>query len=399
MSLYRLAEWSSRQLGAWQGVRCDAQCEFFAFDEAAVMAKRKASEEISRGFRAAATLSRCPALNRAENASYKAFPFPVLRPDYSFAMFLHCKVFALALLGASVVLTSAAKTAADGRITFEPGDAKLSGATIQSDNGKQHLSFKNPGDSALWEYKPVRWGMYDVVLALIEGNQSTAELEVELAGKSFKVAHLEEGVPAARLYLPKTEPFSVTIRCVKSPLGTGLQVSALTLVPAPEGKPIVESDAAISLHASNAITHSIMMRYEPATNKNCLGYWVNPSDIAEWQFRVTRPGHYKIQLWQGCGKGQGGSEVLVDVRHGAAVLKETRFIVEETGHFQIFVPRDLGRVHFAEAGDYSLWVKPQKKKAGAVMDVRQVLLLPTEAAALELPGTRPTGALAHSSPD
>src|SRR6185436_18948640 len=57
-------------------------------------------------------------------------------------------------------------------------------------------------------------------------------------------------------------------------------------------------------------------------------------------------------------------------------------VVEETGHVQIFVPRDLGKVNFAKAGTYSLWVKPQRKQAGAIMDVRQVLLTATGAGAM-----------------
>ncbi len=52
-----------------------------------------------------------------------------------------------------------------------------------------------------------------------------------------------------------------------------------------------------------------MMRYEPATNKNCLGYWVNPADWADWTFPVDRPGTFDVEVWQGAGTGQGGSDV------------------------------------------------------------------------------------------
>src|SRR5688572_31351992 len=34
----------------------------------------------------------------------------------------------------------------------------------------------------------------------------------------------------------------------------------------------------ILLHASKAIVHGTMLRYEPETNKICLGYWTKPEE-------------------------------------------------------------------------------------------------------------------------
>lgn len=144
------------------------------------------------------------------------------------------------------------------------------------------------------------------------------------------------------------------------------------------------------LPASNAIPHAVTMRYEPATNKNCLGYWVNAADQAEWRFTVRDPGDYEIEVWQGCGRGQGGSDVGVEVRDASGVLQESTFVVEETGHFQIFIPRRLGRVHFSRSGNYSLWIKPQRKQATAIMDVRKAVLrrIQGDNAAVSFPGKR-----------
>src|ERR1043165_2622444 len=122
----------------------------------------------------------------------------------------------------------------------------------------------------------------------------------------------------------------------------------------------------ILLHASKAIVHGEMLRYEPQTNKNCLGYWTKAEDWAEWKFNVERPGVYDLEVWQGCGKGNGGSDVRVEVAN-----QNFDFVVDETGHFQSFIPRQLGRVHFWKAGEFSLTIKPQNKKAAAVMDIRQ----------------------------
>jgi len=126
----------------------------------------------------------------------------------------------------------------------------------------------------------------------------------------------------------------------------------------------------ITLHASNAVVHGTMLRYEPQTNKNCLGYWTKAEDWADWTFEVPRSGSFEIEVWQGCGKGQGGSDVAVEIAG-----KRFDFVVEDTGHFQNFAPRRIGRVELA-AGKQTLAVKPQRKQAAAVMDIRRVRLWP-----------------------
>ena len=132
-----------------------------------------------------------------------------------------------------------------------------------------------------------------------------------------------------------------------------MNLKAVSLRPAPEGRPVTQdAGGLITLHARDATTHSVMMRYEPATNKNCLGYWVNPSDWADWEFTVAQPGTFEVEVWQGCGKGQGGSDVAVEVSG-----QRFDFIVEETGHFQIFLPRRIGQAHFATAGQQTLSVR------------------------------------------
>src|SRR5439155_1175193 len=67
-----------------------------------------------------------------------------------------------------------------------------------------------------------------------------------------------------------------------------------------------------------------------------------------------------------------------------------KFAVEETGHFQIFLPRRIGPFTLA-AGTYRLALKPQRKQASAIMDIRQVKLLPVDSSlppAPQFPGRR-----------
>jgi arylsulfatase A-like enzyme len=139
-------------------------------------------------------------------------------------------------------------------------------------------------------------------------------------------------------------------------------------VPTPQAK-----DGTIVMHSRTAEVHGTMLRYEPLPHKTTLGYWMNASDWASFEFTLSEPGTFTVEVLQGCGKGQGGSEVEVAV--GEQVLK---FTVEDTGHFQNFKARDIGTVRIDKAGRHTLTIKPLKKAAAAIMDVRQVTLKPVK---------------------
>lgn len=127
----------------------------------------------------------------------------------------------------------------------------------------------------------------------------------------------------------------------------------------------------ITLPAHHAVTHGERLRYEPQPHKNTVGYWTEVGDWCQWYFTVERPGRYEVQILQGCGKGQGGSEVALQVGE-----QELLFTVEETGHFQNFKRRTIGTVTLAAGKSQALALRPRSKAANAIMDVRQVQLVP-----------------------
>jgi arylsulfatase A len=137
-------------------------------------------------------------------------------------------------------------------------------------------------------------------------------------------------------------------------------------VPNPQAK-----DGTVSLPARTADVHGLRLRYEPLPHKNTLGFWVRAEDWASWEFTITQPGSFAVVVLQGCGKGQGGSEVEVSVGERAM-----RFRVEDTGGFQNFKERTIGEVKFDKPGRYTLVVRPKMKAAAAVMDLRAVTLKP-----------------------
>jgi hypothetical protein len=108
-------------------------------------------------------------------------------------------------------------------------------------------------------------------------------------------------------------------------------------------------------------------------HKNTLGYWTQVEDRASWELTLREPGTFTIEVLQGCGAGQGGSIVEIEVA-GQTV----RFTVEDTGGFQSFKAREVGKVKLEKAGRQTLTVRPRAKAKAAVMDLRQVVLRPAK---------------------
>jgi hypothetical protein len=142
--------------------------------------------------------------------------------------------------------------------------------------------------------------------------------------------------------------------------------------PGCEPLPIPQSaDGSVVLPAHEAMIHGTTVRYEPPAHKNTLGYWTKKEDWVSWEFTLAKPGRFAVEILQGCGKGSGGAQVEVSVGEGTL-----SFAVEDTGHFQNFVPRAIGTIALNTNGPQTLAVKPKTKPGAAVMDLRRVTLRP-----------------------
>ena len=131
------------------------------------------------------------------------------------------------------------------------------------------------------------------------------------------------------------------------------------------------ADGTLLLHARDVEIHGTTVRYEPQPHKNTVGYWSRAEDWVSWDFRVPRPGAYRVEIWQGCGPRHGGSEVVF-----SADGQTLPITVIETKGFQDFLQREIGTLRFEHAGRHTLSVKPTSKPGGAVMDLRQIVLHP-----------------------
>ena len=136
------------------------------------------------------------------------------------------------------------------------------------------------------------------------------------------------------------------------------------------------ADGTILLHGSVATIHGTTLRWEPQEKKQTLGFWTKAEDAASWAFTIRTPGTFDVEVLQGCGTGQGGSEMRVTIDPDGDRTTTLPFVVEDTGGFQEFRPRTIGRVTIAEAGDHVLRVKPERIAKKAACDIRQIRLVP-----------------------
>jgi hypothetical protein len=212
-----------------------------------------------------------------------------------------------------------------------------------------------------------------------------AVAEIELAGETIEVELPSTGswyryrrLPAGEIYLAKDGKVELVVRAKKLSGAALMNLKAVVLEPTFESpeRPRQAEDGSFTLKASEAVVNGVKLRYEPKPEKNTLGYWTQAGDQARWEFQVDRPGTFDVEVLQGCGTGQGGSTMSLLFSRGVGTNLE--FVVEETGHFQNFVPRIVGRVVASDAGPASLVVKPAKIAKAAACDIRQIRLIPVE---------------------
>ncbi len=229
-----------------------------------------------------------------------------------------------------------------------------------------------------WNANIERWGNYYVGL-LYDSSRPKLGVQVKIGESILKgyaprtnALMAKEPMILGKAYIPKPGEYGVSMLTGDQSNVPAFQVKGLHFRPAPENDPHGQSiDGSIILEAGSATTYSEKMRYEPKEEKNCLGFWTEVEDWAEWVFDVTTTGKFQMSVFYGCGDGAGGSEValyLNDQTHG--------FTVEETGGFQEWKELDLGTVSLDAPGKNKLAVIPKSKGAKAIMDIQKIVLTP-----------------------
>lgn len=181
-------------------------------------------------------------------------------------------------------------------------------------------------------------------------------------GEKFNVANQHPDIIAQIRKLADEHRKTVTPVEDQLVIGDPPPVKAKT-TPRPKGT--------LLLRAREVTIHGDTVRYEPQWYKNTVGYWTKAQDWISWDFEVATPGKYRVVILQGCGPGSGGSTVEFSAANQTITMQ-----VQETKGFQDFLERDIGAIDFPAAGHYTLSVRAKMKPGLAVMDLRQVELIP-----------------------
>jgi alpha-L-fucosidase len=153
-------------------------------------------------------------------------------------------------------------------------------------------------------------------------------------------------------------------------------VVVLEIEGSPEVAPYIATQAAdktISLVADDAVIHGTTAKCQSADGRQNIGYWTDAGDWVSWDFQVTTPGKFDVEIAQACIPSDAGSEYAVMIDGQTLQGK-----VEDTGDWNKFVVRKLGTVTVSKAGRCTLSVKPTNKPHGAVMNLESVVLKPVK---------------------
>lgn len=249
-----------------------------------------------------------------------------------------------------------------GVIVIEPKDIK-------------HTSQQHWDQYDCTSFNAKRWGRYEVRVTYTLRN-ATLGTQFRFAQQPLKKTLTATSQPKqavyGTVYVEKATMYPFSLYAAATGTEPGFEIHEVAFVPAPEGPaPVQAADGSIVLEASSATTWSENMRFEPKTEKNCLGFWTSEDDFAEWDFEVTKPGRYKVTVVHGCGTGNEGSEVAVKLGE-----QELKFSVKDTGGFQKWSEEQVGEVEIKKPGKMRLVIDPVSKAKSAVLDVNKVVLKP-----------------------
>jgi alpha-L-fucosidase len=121
-----------------------------------------------------------------------------------------------------------------------------------------------------------------------------------------------------------------------------------------ESMPILQdASGSVTLRASEAALHGGTVQYESGSDHENIGYWTDPGDWADWEFKLNQGGKFDATA-ETAALGSGSFEISV-------AGQTLRGQMPATGSYTKFVPVKLGTIELATPGRIVLAVHPIKE--------------------------------------
>jgi alpha-L-fucosidase len=180
----------------------------------------------------------------------------------------------------------------------------------------------------------------------LKNDATRCDLLTAAGRKSLALRHAEQGWIIS-LPAEAPDPISSTV--------------ALRIKGAPDIEAAVISqanDGSITLPAGEARLHGAGIRQETIGGHENLGYWTNPEDWSDWQFKVTTPGKFDVSA-----EVAGPEAASLDLTAGEGRLHAA---ASATGSYDSFKTAKLGVIEISTAGLQTLAVHPVKEDWHAI---------------------------------
>jgi alpha-L-fucosidase len=179
---------------------------------------------------------------------------------------------------------------------------------------------------------------------LVPGLMSKPQKAYLLADKNRKPLAVASSDKGLTISVPATAPDAISSTVV-------LEVKGPLTIEQPVLRQ--NADGSVTLPAGEALLHGNEIRYESGGGRDNIGYWTSPSDWAEWEFTVTRPGRFEVSA----------EIAALDKASFEVRMNEQRLRGDApaTGDYTQFKPAKLGTLEIPAAGTVTLSVRPVRE--------------------------------------
>jgi len=178
---------------------------------------------------------------------------------------------------------------------------------------------------------------------LVPGLKNAAQRAYLLTDPAKKALPMESSAEGLTLTVPTAAPDPVSSTIVLQVQGP-LEIGQAGL--------FQDYDGSITLPSGDARLHGGEIKYETGEQRECIGFWTDPADWADWEFKVTRPGKFEVT-----------AEVAAHEKASLAVAagdSKSTGAAAATGDYGKFRVAKLGVLEIASPGKVTLAVRAVK---------------------------------------